>query len=60
MSIAGGRLDLRVPKQLSNHRQTFANDETSTGEGVAKVVEPHVVEAGRFPNAPPGVLKICM
>ena len=48
-----------MPQQFSDHRQAFADDKAAAGEGMPKVVEPHIVKSGRFSNAPPGMLKIC-
>ena len=58
VSVPRGGLHLRVTEQLANHRQTFADQETAAGEAMTQVVDPHIVEPGARPDAPPGVLKV--
>ena len=36
MRIPGSGLDLSMSEQLSDHRQTFSDEQTATGKGVAK------------------------
>ena len=58
MGIPRRRLNLRVSKQFTDHRQPFANEQPAGGEGVAEIVNAHIVQSGGFPNATPWMLKI--
>jgi len=51
-------LYLRVAEQLADHRKTMPGGHGSGREGVAKVVNAHVPNAGTLSDAPPGRLEI--
>ena len=55
---SGGGLDLGVAQELANHGQALADEQSATGKAMAEIVDPHVVEPQRAPDAPPGVLKV--
>ena len=53
MGVACGGLDLRVPKQLSDHRQALAEGQSARGEGVSKIVKVNFLDARLAPGAIP-------
>ena len=58
MGVPGGRLNLRVPEQFSDHRQPFADEQSAGRERVAEVVNAYVVQFRSFPDTTPRMLKI--
>ena len=58
VGVAGGRLDLCVPQELSDHRQALAKRQSARSERMAEVMDPYIVEPGALPDAPPRVLEI--
>ena len=46
VSVAGGRLDLGMAKELPDHRQPFAEHQGARSEGVPQVMDAHVGEPG--------------
>ena len=53
MGVAGRRLDLGVPQQLTDRRQTLAERQGARREAVAKVMDAHVVELRALPHPIP-------
>ena len=43
MRIPGSGLDLSMSEQLSDHRQTFSDEQTATGKGMPQVMDAHVI-----------------
>lgn len=58
MGIPRRSLYLSVSKQLANHRQAFANEQSAGRECMAEVVDAYVAQSGGFPDATPRMLKI--
>ena len=58
VGVAVGRLDLAVPEQLADHRQSLAERERPGREGTAEVMEPHVLESGLVANQLPRCVQI--
>ena len=58
MSVTRRGLDLRVAEQFANHRQALARCDGLGREGVAQVVDAHVLDAGAGANALPEGLEI--
>ena len=47
MSVPGGRLYLGVTEQFADHWQTLPERQRARGEGVAKVMNAHILQAAR-------------
>ena len=47
-----------MTEQLADHQQRSALGGGKNGEGMAQVVQPHLVQPGTGANAPPSLLKI--
>src|SRR5690606_2570840 len=58
MRVATGRRHVSVPEKLADQRQAFATGETRTGEGMAQVMYPYVVQTGFAPNADPSPVQV--
>ena len=58
MGISRRGLDLRVSEQLADHRQALTRGDGRGGEGVAQVVDTHVLDPGAGADALPERLEI--
>ena len=52
VGVTGGRLYLRVAKQLANHRQPLARGDSSGREGVSQIVDAGVLQADAGADSP--------
>jgi hypothetical protein len=59
MGVSCCCLNLRVSKQFSDHRQPFADHKSAGREGVAEIVDAHIIQSGSLANTLPWVLKVC-
>jgi hypothetical protein len=55
--ISRSRLYLSMPEQLADHRQPFADEQSTGRERMAKIVDAYVSEACRLADALPRMLK---
>jgi len=58
VSVACRGLHLRVAKEFADHRQALPRRDGGRREGVAQVVDAHVLDAGAGADAPPERLEI--
>ncbi len=53
VGVTRSRLGIAVPQQLADDWKPHTGADPSSGERVPKIVQPHVIEAGPFPNTFP-------
>ena len=56
---SGGGLSPRVSEQLSDHRQAFADQKSTRREGMAEIVNAHIIQSCGLTNTSPWMLKVC-
>lgn len=56
VSITRRRLDLGVAEQFSDHREALAEGQAPRSEGVAQIVDPHILHRGQLADALPRML----
>jgi len=56
--IPRGGLNLRVPRQLADSRQAFADQHAIAGIGVAKIMDADILPVGVLPNSPSRMLRV--
>ena len=58
MGVSRRCLHAFVAEQTADDRQRQTSADGETREAVAQIVDAHVVDAGKFPDAPPGLLQV--
>ncbi|MDO5611868.1 MAG: hypothetical protein Q4G14_01335 [Paracoccus sp. (in: a-proteobacteria)] len=48
-----------MPQRLADYRKAFANQQTTRGEGVAQIVDAHIVETCGFADTVIVDTKVC-
>ena len=57
MGVARRRFDIAVTQQLADHRQRLAERQRAGRKAVSQVVKPDVLQPGRGPHGPPGMVQ---